>query len=266
MFPTLHRRKQPSWIRARPGVTDEVRDVICVTPVPAGIRKPGAALRHHARDCADGGRITGFRHRLMQLVQVVAAVGVLACSTAMAADAASPAQDLVRQVTSSIIDELKSGRESLEDDPERAYELAARLVLPHFDFERMARRVLGKRWKTATPEQQKRFVSAFQTLLVRTYALVLNEYRGQTLTYLDPVPRKKDDEIVVPVEIELTGSQSVRVAYAMHGSDSGWKVFDVAVDGVSLVTNYRSSFRSEVARHGIDGLIARLKAKNSETN
>ena len=106
MFPTRHRRKQPSWIRACPGVTDEVRDVICVTPVPAGIRKPGAALRHHARDCADGGRMTGIRHRLMQMVQVVAAAGVLACSTAMATDAASPAQDLVKQVTSSIIEEL----------------------------------------------------------------------------------------------------------------------------------------------------------------
>ena len=266
MFPTRHCRKQLSWIRACPGVTDEVRDVICVTPVPAWIRKPGGTLRHHARDCADGGRITGIRHRLMQLVQVVAAAGVLACSTAMAADAGSPAQDLVRQVTSSIIEELESGRESLEDDPEGAYELAARLVLPHFDFERMARRVLGKRWKSATPEQQKRFVSAFRTLLLRTYALVLNEYRGQRLTYLDPVPRKKDDEIVIPVQIELTGSQTVRVAYAMQGTGSDWKVFDIAVDGVSLVTNYRSSFRSEVARHGIDGLIARLEAKNSKTN
>ena len=110
----------------------------------------------------------GIRHRLMQMVQVVAAAGVLACSAAMAADAASPAQDLVKQVTSSIIEELDSQSESLRDNPERAYELAERLVLPYFDFERMARWVLGKRWKTATPEQQKRFVSAFRTLLVRT--------------------------------------------------------------------------------------------------
>lgn len=84
--------------------------------------------------------------------------------------------------------------------------MAERLVLPYFDFERMARRVLGKRWKAAAREQQKRFVSAFRTLLVRTYAMVLNEYRGQTLTYLDPVPRKKDDEIVLPMQINLTAS------------------------------------------------------------
>ncbi|MCY4470420.1 MAG: ABC transporter substrate-binding protein [Thiotrichales bacterium] len=173
---------------------------------------------------------------------------------------------MVRQVTSRIVDELELRRDALPEDPERLYELVDRLVLPYFDFERMSRRVLGKRWKKATAEQQTQFVSAFRTLLVRTYATVLNEYRGQPLTYLDPAPRKKDDEIVVPTEIELTSNQKVQVAYAMYESATGWKVFDVAVDGVSLVTNYRSSFRSEIARHGIEGLIARLESKNSTTN
>ena len=96
---------------------------------------------------------------------------------------------------------------------------------------------------------------------MRTYSAVLNEYRGQTLAYLDPVPRKSDDEIVIPAEIEQTGGQPIRIAYAMHQDGMDWKIFDVAVEGVSLVTNYRSSFRSEIARHGIDGLIARLEAK-----
>ena len=202
----------------------------------------------------------------MQLVQVVAVAGVLAGSAAMAADAGTTAQDLVRQVASRIIEELDSESGSLRDNPERAYELAERMVVPHFDVERMARRVLGKRWKAATPEQQTRFVSAFRTMLVRTYALVLHEYRGQTLTYLDPVPRKKDDEIVIPVRIEVAGGKTMRVAYAMQGTGSDWKVFDVAVDGVSLVTNYRSSFRSEIARHGIERLIERLESNNARTN
>jgi phospholipid transport system substrate-binding protein len=202
----------------------------------------------------------------MQLVQVVAAAGVLAGSAAMAADAGTAAQDLVRQVASRIIEELDSESGSLRDNPERAYELAERMVVPHFDVERMARRVLGKRWRAATPEQQTRFVSAFRTMLVRTYALVLHEYRGQTLTYLDPVPRKKDDEIVIPVRIEVAGGKTMRVAYALQGTGSDWKVFDVAVDGVSLVTNYRSSFRSEIARHGIERLIERLESNNARTN
>ena len=194
----------------------------------------------------------------------VAAAGMIAGSTALAASSSSAARNLVEQVTSSIIEELTSRGDELQSNPQAVFDLVDRLVLPHFDFDRMSRRVLGKRWKTATPEQRSRFVLAFRTLLVRTYAMVLNEYRGQTLTYLDPVPRKKDDEVVVPVTIELTGSQSARVAYAMQGKGTDWKVFDVAVDGVSLVTNYRSSFRSEIARHGIEGLIARLEAKNSD--
>ena len=202
----------------------------------------------------------------MQLVQVVAVAGVLAGSTTMAADSESPALDLVKQVTSSIIQELDSQGELLRDDTERAFMLSERLVLPYLDVERMARRVLGKRWRAATPEQQTRFVSAFRTMLVRTYALVLHEYRGQTLTYLDPVPRKKDDEIVIPVRIEVAGGNTVRVAYAMQGTGSDWKVFDVAVDGVSLVTNYRSSFRSEIARHGIERLIERIESNNARTN
>ena len=196
----------------------------------------------------------------------VAAAGMIAGSTALAASSGSAARNLVEQVTSGIIEELTSRGDELQADRGAVFELVDRLVLPHFDFDRMARRVLGKRWKTATPEQQARFVQAFRTLLVRTYAMVVNEYRGQALTYLDPVPRKKDGEIVVPVTIKLTGGQSARVAYAMQGKGTDWKVFDVAVDGVSLVTNYRSSFRSEIARHGIEGLIARLEAKNSDTD
>ena len=263
MFPTRHRWVPLPRTSASARLTEPPRDDAAVATVFANISNPRTASRLPVRTVTSGGRDAGVRRRLVSMVGVTC---LLVGSAAFAADNAAPAQDLVKQVTSSIIEELESGRVSLQDNPERAYELAARLVLPHFDFERMSRQVLRKRWKTATPEQQQRFVSAFRTLLVRTYAMVLNEYHGQTLTYLDPVPRKKDDEIVVPVEIELTGSQTVRIAYAMHVSGSDWKVFDVAVDGVSLVTNYRSSFRSEIARHGIEGLIARLEAKNATTN
>ena len=194
-------------------------------------------------------------------ILMTVAAGLLAGSAALAAGDGSAPQQLVRQVTSSIVEELTSRRDVLRNDPRSVYELVDRLVLPHFDFERMSRRVLGKRWKQASPEQRQRFVSAFRSMLVRTYATVLNEYRGQTLTWLDPAPRKKDDEIAIPVDIELDGSRTVRVVYAMHGDGTEWKVFDVAVDGVSIVTNYRASFRSEIARHGIEGLIASLEAR-----
>jgi len=241
----------------------EVRDAIGAATVPAHTSNPRATSGHPARRFTNDGRIAGIRRLL---VLMCGAACLLAGSTAIAADDGHPAQRLVEQVVSRVIEELESKRESIEGDPGQLYELVNRLVLPHFDFERMSRRVLGKRWKKATPAQQERFTLAFQTLLVRTYALVLSEYRGQTITYLDPVARKRDDEIIIPVQIRLSSNQSVIVAYAMQGSGSDWKVFDVAIDGVSLVTNYRSSFRSEVARHGIDGLIARIEAKNSAKN
>ena len=196
----------------------------------------------------------------------IAAAGMIAASMSLAANDGSPARNLVEQVTTDITQELSSRREAIQDDPRAMHDLVDRFLLPYFDFERMSRRVLGKRWKKATSEQRARFVSAFRTLLVHTYAKVLQEYDGQALTYLDPIARKKDDEIVIPVEVDLADGQPIRIAYAMHGTGADWKVFDVAIDGVSLVMNYRSSFRSEIARHGIDGLIERLEAKNSTTN
>ena len=263
MFQTRHRWEPAIRSSASPAVTDAMFTDIARGPATGGTGNPGAAHRHRVRCPAGGGRIAGMWRRLVSLL---GAACVLVGSSAMAAESESPARDLVVQVTSRVIQVLESERALLDDNPARVYELADRLVLPHFDFERMAKRVLGKRWKTATPEQKTRFILAFRTLLLRTYATLLNEYSGQPLTYHDPQPRKNETEIVIPVEIELAGGEPVRVAYAMHGTGSDWKVFDVAVDGVSIVMNYRSSFRSEIARHGIDGLIALLEAKNSAAN
>ena len=215
---------------------------------------------------ANSGPVAGFLRR-MALIAAVASMTMAAAPTVTAASDASAAQKLIQQVTSTIIDELTARRDALEKDPQAVYELVDRLVLPHFDFERMSRWVIGKkRWNAATPAQRAQFVAAFRTLRVRTYAVMLNEYRGQSLTWFDPVSRKKDDEIGVPVTIDLAGGEPAKVEYAMHGGGEDWKVFDVAVDGVSLVRNYRSSFRSVLARHGIDELIASLEAKNAAMN
>ena len=220
--------------------------------------------RQPARRITNVGHFGDVRRRLA--VMVVAAC-LFAGSTAMAGDTGTSAQRFVQQVTSTIVDELTSRRETLRDDPQALHELVDRHILPYFDFERMSRLVLGKkRWKSSSTEQRERFVSAFRSLLVRTYAALLSEYQGQPLTYLDPVPRKREDEIVIPAQLDLSGGQTARIEYAMQGTGTDWKVFDVRVDGVSLVKNYRSSFRSEIARHGIDGLIARLEAKNLATN
>ena len=196
----------------------------------------------------------------------IACAGLLAHSMVMAAEAAPEAapsaRHLVEAVVSGIVGELESNIDSIRDDPERLNGIVEQMILPHFDFERMSRRVVGKRWKEATADQQERFVSAFRTLLVHTYGSLLNSYDGQSHTYFDPVPRKKDGEVVVPVQVEDKNGRQVRVAYAMHQHGTAWKVFDVAIDGVSLMRTYRSTFRSKIAREGIDGLISSIEEKN----
>ena len=121
----------------------------------------------------------------MVLIVAMAGMTMAAGSTVAAANDGSAAQQLVQRVTSTIVDELTARRDALEKDPQAVYELVDRLILPHFDFERMSLRVLGKkRWKAATAEQRAQFLAAFRTLLVRTYAVMLSEYGGQPFTWL----------------------------------------------------------------------------------
>ncbi len=200
-------------------------------------------------------------------LRIAAAVIAITWPAAVPADAAGhPARALVEETTSNVLEALESRRDALRRDPQRLNEFVDELIFPHFDFERMSRRVVGgKRWRKISSEQRERFVSEFRLLLVRTYAAALNEYRDQAITYLDPKEGRKEREIVIPMLIETTGGE-VPVSYAMYHGEGGWKIFDVTIDGVSLAMNYRSSFRAEIARHGIDGLTDRLAAKNRETS
>jgi len=226
--------------------------------------------RSSARDVPSRDPVAGFLPRVALIVAVAGMTMVTGPTMAAgpvvaAAGDGFAAQRLVQQVTSTIIDDLTARRDVLRNDPQAVYELVDRLVLPHFDFEHMSKGVLGKKgWKAATPEQRAQFIAAFRTMLIRTYALMLTEYRGQLLTWRDP-QRRKQGEVVVPVKIDLPG-HPIEVEYALHGSGADWRVFDVAVDGVSIVRNYRSSFRSELRRNGIDGLIASLEARNAARN
>ena len=161
----------------------------------------------------------------------VAAAGAIAWSAAVPADAGHPARALVEETTSNVIEALKSQHEALSSDPRRLYEFVGEYILPHFDFERMSRRALGgKRWREVGPEQRARFVSEFRFLLVRTYATALNGYRDQAITYLDPVPGKKEDEVVIPMQFETAGGE-VPVSYAMHRGEGGWRIYDVSISG-----------------------------------
>ena len=178
--------------------------------------------------------------------------------------AATPPDEMVRQTADEVISELTENRDALEQKPELLYDMVEKIVLPHFDFERMSRYVLGQHWKDASPEQQKQFVAEFKTLLVRTYATALFEYTGQEIVYKPFRHEEGDKKAVVKTEIKPGDGPAIPIDYALLLNDDEWKVFDVRIDGLSLVTNYRAQYGRIVQTQGIAELIASLSQKNEK--
>ncbi|HRD50116.1 MAG: ABC transporter substrate-binding protein [Candidatus Competibacter sp.] len=177
--------------------------------------------------------------------------------------AARAPQDVVQDTSARMVDALRKNRTALDRDPGRLYELVHQIVLPNFDFELMSRWVLGRAWQQATPEQRRRFTEEFRTLLVRTYAKALLEYSDEEIRVL-PQPAMADgNETTVRTEVKPKTGQPIPINYSMHLGNDVWRVYDVTVEGVSLVTNYRSTFASQIRNNGLDALIADLRQRNS---
>lgn len=171
-------------------------------------------------------------------------------------------QELVKQTADKMLAKLKEERQVIDKQPGRIYELVSSIVLPHFDFETMAKRVLGKHWKDASETQRARFTEEFRTLLVRTYAKSLTEYTDQQITYLPLKGDAKAGDVTVRSEVSQPGGFPIEITYGLHQVSSEWKVYDVTIDKVSLATNYRTSFSNEVRQGGIDKLIEKLADRN----
>lgn len=179
--------------------------------------------------------------------------------------AAHAAEELVHDTTEKVLARLKQDQEKLQADNNLIYPLVEDLVLPHFDFRRMSIWVLGKNWRKADEAQQARFTEEFRTLLVRTYAKALLEYTDQKLVYLPFNAGEGDTKVTVKTEIEQPGGYNIPLNYSMYRNEAGeWKVYDISVDGVSLVMNYRTSFANEVRQGGIPGLIKSLVSMNQK--
>lgn len=171
---------------------------------------------------------------------------------------------LAKGVTDEVIAILRADREAYTGNPVKVMELIESKVLPHFNFVRMTRLAVGKNWRQASGQQKDALTGHFRTLLVRTYATAFTAYRDQTISYRPLRMRPEDDDVVVRSQIVQQSGPAVAVDYNMEKTVNGWKVYDVAIEGVSLVQNYRSTFNSEVQRGGIDGLINALEAKNRQ--
>ncbi len=175
-------------------------------------------------------------------------------------------EQLVRKTADEILADIKAHRDVYAKDYARLYKMADEKVLPHFDFRRMSQWVLGRFWRQATPEQRERFTSEFRDLLVGTYSQALLNYNDQKIVYL-PVQRKPDDtEVTVKTEVKQTGGQpNIPIHYSFYkNKDGAWKVYDITIEGVSLVTNYRSVYATKIREKGMDALIAEITDNNRQ--
>ncbi|MFP4063742.1 MAG: MlaC/ttg2D family ABC transporter substrate-binding protein [Halochromatium sp.] len=173
------------------------------------------------------------------------------------------ATELVEQTASKMIGALENRRADIERKPQLINELVDRILAPHFDFEQMTRLAVGRPWRDASPAQQEALTENFRNLLVRTYAKSIMKYSGQDIVYESARAGTRSGTVVVPTEVRESGSSAIPIDYNMLERGDGWKVYDVVIDGVSMISNYRSQFRSTIASSGIDGLIEQLRAKTA---
>ena len=172
-------------------------------------------------------------------------------------------EELVKKVSQEGMDAIKSDKQLAAGDRQRAIKLAEEKVLPHVDFEEATRLAVGRAWAEATPEQKKKLVAEFRNMLVRTYSNAIQPYQDQQMKVLPVRMKPGDTEATVRNLFIRSGGKPVPVDYSMHKTDKGWKIYDIVVEGVSLVLTYRSEFGAVVKQTGIDGLIKRLSQKNT---
>jgi phospholipid transport system substrate-binding protein len=171
---------------------------------------------------------------------------------------------LVKTTTVDVTTILKRDKAVLLNDSQKLYALIDAKVLPHFDFNQMTMLAVGRYWRQATPAQQQALVKEFRTLLVRTYANALAEFNNQIIEFKPFNMAANATDTTVQTQVKQPGAQPIPIDYSMEKTEAGWKVYDVSIDGVSLVTNYRSSFASEIRNSGIDGLIHTLAGRNQQ--
>ncbi len=180
--------------------------------------------------------------------------------------ASQDAAEVVKTTSQQVLERLDAEKAQLEENPGRIYELINKLVVPRFDFTSMSRWVLGRdSWKSASEEQRQAFINEFRTLLVRTYAKALLEYSEEEIKYYPAQGNPDSNLVLVKTEVrQPAGAGAIPIHYRMHRKDGEWKVVDVAVDGVSLVSTYRGSFASEIRKSGLDALIAKIEERNKK--
>jgi phospholipid transport system substrate-binding protein len=183
-------------------------------------------------------------------------------NSAVAAAGQSP-DELVKDASQRVMKILTDEQARIESDPQFLYGLVDEVILPLIDFDAMTKLTLGKHWRTATPEQRERFMAEYKTMLVRTYTKSLADYAGSDIIYLPSRAEPDSSRVTIYTEVDRgDGRPRVPVNYSLRKVGDEWLVYDVVIDGLSLVKNYRTSFNEEIAQTSLQALIDRLAEAN----
>ena len=205
-------------------------------------------------------------HKLLNRMIPWLTAGLLSVGCAVTQAQANKSPDaLIKEVSTDVLETLKADKSYKQGDLQKIIALVDNKVMPHVDFQRMTASAVGRYWRQATAEQQKGLQDQFKLLLVRTYSGALAQVQDQTVELKPMRGAATDAEVVVKTEIKGRGDP-VQLDYRLEQTPGGWKIYDVNVLGVWLVENYRNSFSQEISAGGIDGLIAKLVARNKSAS
>lgn len=203
-----------------------------------------------------------FNKAMAALLVLFSMVGF--SSFAVSDDMPEP-QALVKASSDKMMKSLEENKAELQADPSLIYGLVTDVLTPHFDFEKMAKLALGKNWRALSATQQSQFTNEFRLLLIRTYSTAMLEYTNEEIRFLPFRDDIKTKKVQVDMEIVQARGPAIPMSLSLYENKSTeWKVYDVKIDGISLVTNYRSTFANEIRNDGIDKLIERLAVKNEK--
>jgi len=208
----------------------------------------------------NGSKITLGLDKKMKTLTKILAFSLLALFSNVTL--ANSPQEMVIETTDSLFKLLKEERERLKADPVFLRQQVDKLILPHMDFNAMIKLAVGKNWRKATAEQRGELEEQFRELLVSTYANSLSEFAKHEIKFLPFRASSRKNRAQVRSKVLQAGAASISMVYRLRKKAASWKIYDITIDGISLVTNYRSSFTGEVSKNGISGLINVLQEKN----
>lgn len=198
----------------------------------------------------------------MKIVRGIVGLGFTACVSLAWAQEPGPEQ-LIERITDEVMTAIQSDQGLAAGDKDKALKLAEQKVLPHVDFEEATRLAVSRAWLQASAEQKRKLVDEFRAMILRTYTNAMGAYTGTQSKLLPSRGKAQGGEATVRYQFSRSGGRPMQVAYEMRRTTQGWKIYDVSVEGISLVLTYRTEFDGFIKQEGIDGLIRRLAQKNA---